>query len=83
MRGRGVGIQDATSAVGRGGRAARGHCVIPKDCKRLTEVDLLIAEVLRHAGREKSIRRGHPSRRHRRGAARQTANNWQKEGPDE
>ncbi len=31
-------IQGATSAVGRGGRAAGGHRMIPKDCKRLAEV---------------------------------------------
>jgi hypothetical protein len=35
--------------------------VIPKDCKRLAEVDFPIAEVSRHAAREKSIRHGHPS----------------------
>ena len=30
-------------------RAAGGHRVIPKDCKRLAEVDFPIAEVSRHA----------------------------------
>jgi len=35
--------------------------MIPKDCKRLAEVDFPIAEVSRHAVREKSIRHGHPS----------------------
>ena len=35
--------------------------MIPKDCKRLAEVDFPIAEVSRHAAREKSIRHGHPS----------------------
>ena len=33
----------------------------PKECKRLAEVDFPIAEVSRHAAREKSIRHGHPS----------------------
>ena len=35
--------------------------MIPKECKRLAEVDFPIAEVSRHAAREKSIRHGHPS----------------------
>jgi hypothetical protein len=30
--------------------------MIPKECKRLAEVDLPIAEVSRHAPREKAIR---------------------------
>ena len=30
--------------------------MIPKDCKRLAEVDFPIAAVSRHAAREKSIR---------------------------
>jgi len=38
--------------------------VIPKDCKRLAEVDFPIATVSRHAAREKSIRHGHPSTLH-------------------
>ncbi len=38
--------------------------MIPKDCKRLAEVDFPIAEVSRHAAREKSIRHGHPSTVH-------------------
>ena len=38
--------------------------MIPKDCKRLAEVDFPIAEVSRHAAREKSIRQGHPSTLH-------------------
>ena len=38
--------------------------MIPKDCKRLAEVDFPIAEVSRHAVREKSIRHGHPSTLH-------------------
>ena len=33
--------------------------MIPKGCKRLAEVDFPIAEVSRHAAREKSIRHGH------------------------
>lgn len=35
--------------------------MIPKECKRLAEVDFPIADVSRHAVREKSIRQGHPS----------------------
>jgi putative DNA methylase len=38
--------------------------MIPKECKRLAEVDFPIAEVSRHAAREKSIRHGHPSAFH-------------------
>ena len=38
--------------------------MIPKECKRLAEVDFPIAEVSRHAAREKSIRHGHPATLH-------------------
>ena len=38
--------------------------MIPKECKRLAEVDFPIAEVSRQAVREKSIRHGHPSTLH-------------------
>lgn len=38
--------------------------MIPKQCKRLAEVDFPIAEVSKHAAREKSIRKGHPSTLH-------------------
>ncbi len=38
--------------------------MIRKDCKRLAEVDFPIAQVSRHAAREKSIRHGHPSTLH-------------------
>ena len=38
--------------------------MIPKECKRLAEVDFPIADVSRHAAREKSIRHGHPSTLH-------------------
>jgi adenine-specific DNA methylase len=38
--------------------------MIPNNCKRLAEVDFPIAEVSRHAAREKSIRHGHPSTLH-------------------
>ena len=38
--------------------------MIPVACKRLAEVDFPIAEVSRHAAREKSIRHGHPSTLH-------------------
>ena len=34
--------------------------MIPKECKRLAEVDFPIAVVSKHAAREKSIRHGHP-----------------------
>ena len=38
--------------------------MIPRACKRLAEVDFPIADVSRHAAREKSIRHGHPSTLH-------------------
>ena len=38
--------------------------MIPRECKRLAEVDFPIAEVSRHAVREKHIRHGHPSTLH-------------------
>ena len=38
--------------------------MIPRVCKRLAEVDFPIAEVSKHALREKSIRHGHPSTLH-------------------
>ena len=38
--------------------------MIPKECKRLAEVDFPIAEVSRHSAQEKSIRHGHPSTLH-------------------
>jgi len=38
--------------------------MIPRQCKRLAEVDFPIAAVSRHAVREKSIRHGHPSTLH-------------------
>ena len=38
--------------------------MIPSSCKRLAEVDFPIAEVSRHAVREKSIWHGHPSTLH-------------------
>src|SRR6266849_9870584 len=37
---------------------------IPKECKRLAEVDFPIAAVSAHSAREKSIRHGHPSTLH-------------------
>lgn len=37
---------------------------IPKNCKRLAEVDFPIAVVSKHSAREKSIRLGHPSALH-------------------
>ena len=38
--------------------------MIPRECKRLAEVDFPISVVSRHAAREKSIRHGHPSTLH-------------------
>src|SRR5260370_14005237 len=38
--------------------------MIPKECKRLAEVDFPIAVVSRHSAREKSIWHGHPSTLH-------------------
>ena len=38
--------------------------MIPKECKRIAEVDFPFAAVSRHAAREKSIRHGHPSTLH-------------------
>jgi REP element-mobilizing transposase RayT len=38
--------------------------MIPKECKRLAEVDFPVAEVSRHSAREKSIRHGHRSTLH-------------------
>lgn len=38
--------------------------MIPKECKRLAEVDFPIAKVSKHAAREKLIRHGHPSTLH-------------------
>ena len=37
---------------------------MPRDCRRLAEVDFPIAVVSKHAAREKSIRHGHPSTLH-------------------
>ena len=38
--------------------------MIPKECKRLAEVDFPIAVVSQHSAREKSVRHGHPSTLH-------------------
>jgi adenine-specific DNA methylase len=38
--------------------------MVPRNCRRLAEVDFPIAEVSRHSAREKSIRHGHPSTLH-------------------
>ena len=38
--------------------------MIPKECKRLAEVDFPIAVVSKHSAREKSTRHGHPSTLH-------------------
>jgi len=53
--------------------------MIPKECKRLAEVDFPIAEVLRHAAREKSIRYGDLGRLHLLCTDPQTENNRRKE----
>ncbi|MBI3950366.1 MAG: DUF1156 domain-containing protein, partial [Acidobacteria bacterium] len=50
--------------------------MIPKECKRLAEVDFPIAEVSKHAVREKSIRHGHPSTLHLWWARRPLAACW-------
>lgn len=47
--------------------------MIPKDCKRLAEVDFPIAEVSRHAAQEKEARCGHVPKIHIWPAARPTA----------
>ena len=44
--------------------AGENPTMIPRSCKRLAEVDFPIAEVSKHAVREKSIRQGHPSTLH-------------------
>ena len=41
-----------------------GMPVIRCECARLAEVDFPIAEVSKHAAREKSIRHGHPATLH-------------------
>ncbi len=38
--------------------------MIPRECKRLAEMDFPVAEVSKHSAREKSIRHGHPSTLH-------------------
>ncbi|MCY4232375.1 MAG: DUF1156 domain-containing protein [Bacteroidetes bacterium] len=38
--------------------------MIPRECKRIAEVDFPIAEVSKHSAKEKSIRHGHPSTLH-------------------
>ena len=38
--------------------------MVPRECKRLAEIDFPIAEASKHAVREKSIRHGHPSTLH-------------------
>jgi putative DNA methylase len=46
------------------GPVAGPRTMIPRDCKRLAEVDFPIAVVSKHAAREKSIRHGHLSTLH-------------------
>src|SRR5437899_789310 len=38
--------------------------MIPKECKRLAEVDFPIAVVSKHSARERSLRQAHPSTLH-------------------
>lgn len=38
--------------------------MLPRECKRLAEVDFPVAAVSKHSAREKSIRHGHPSTLH-------------------
>lgn len=47
-----------------GGRLRKEQRLIPKECKRLAEVDFPTAVVSAHAAREKSTRHGHPSTLH-------------------
>src|SRR4030067_2482561 len=47
--------------------------MIPKECKRLAEIDFPIAVVSKHSTREKSIRHGHISTLHLWGARRPLA----------
>lgn len=51
-------------AASRTSDEIRSNGVIPKECKRLAEVDFPIAAVSKHSAREKSIRHGHPSTLH-------------------
>src|SRR6266536_2946734 len=51
-------------SLGRISRADALVVMIPKECKRLAEVDFPIAVVSKHSAREKSIRHGHPSTLH-------------------
>jgi adenine-specific DNA methylase len=53
--------------------------MIPKDCKRLAEVNVPVAEVSCHAAREKSIRHGDPDTLHLLRTDPQTENNRRKE----
>ncbi len=46
-------------------RAVGASHMIPRDCKRLAEVDFPIAEVSRHAVRDNSIQNGHPRTLHK------------------
>jgi len=57
--------------------------MIPDDCKRLAKVDFPIAEVSRHAARDKSIRYGDSGTLHLLRTDPQTGNNRRRECPDE
>ena len=70
-----------TYLLGQPARRAGGchNPMIFKECKRLAEVDFPIAEVSRHAAREKSIRHGDPGTPHLLRTDPQTENNRRKE----
>lgn len=50
--------------VNQDGRLSEDGRMVPKECKRLAEVDFPIAVVSKHSAREKSIWHGHPSTLH-------------------
>lgn len=60
----GTSFAPALVGASRDRQEIRSEGLIPMGCKRLAEVDFPIAEVSRHAAREKSIRHGHPSTLH-------------------
>ena len=60
----GAGFDPGRAPRRRPPEAQGGNGMIPRECKRLAEVDFPIAAVSRHAAREKSIRHGHPSTLH-------------------
>ena len=83
------GAQQGTRRGPEETRQGKEGPMIPKDCKRVAEVDFPIAKVSRHAGWDlpaapaaqagKSIRHGHPSTLHLLRTDPQTENNRRKE----